>query len=163
MVNRRIILALPLLFAVPAPAQPAEAQPAEAQPANSLVAALVICWQARGVRFTPEQVAARIGTRTGRAALLAVAGAWTDANDDDQEIVVEIVWEAGQPASPAEPLMHRDLAKGLPLLLITGDGRTLLLHALGTAADASEPLTGQRFSVKMGDIALIGRPVIGGA
>lgn len=158
MVNRRIILALPLLLAVPAPAQLVDAQPIDA-----LAAALVICWQARGVRFTLEQVAARIGACTGRAALLAVAGAWTDANDDDQETVVEIVWEAGAAPSPTEPLMHRDLARGLPLLLITGDGRTLLLHALGTAADASEPLTGQRLSVPMGDIALIGRPVIAGA
>ena len=153
MVNRRIILALPLLLAVPG----------LAQPANPLVAALVICWQARGVRFTSEQVAARIGTRTGRAALLAVAGAWTDSNDDDQETVVEIVWEAGAAPSPAAPLMHRDLAKGLPLLLITHDGRTLLLHALGTTADASAPLTGQRLTVPMADIALIGRPVIAGA
>jgi hypothetical protein len=158
MINRRIMLALPLLLAVRAPAQPAEAQPVD-----PLAVALVICWQARGVRFTPQQVAARIGSRTGRAALLAVAGAWTDANEDDQETVVEIVWEAGQTASPAAPLMHRDLAQGLPLLLITGDGRTLLLHGLGAAADASEPLTGQRLRVPMSHIALIGRPVIAGA
>lgn len=153
MVNRRIILALPLLAALPA----------AAQPADTLVAALVACWLARGVRFTPEQVAARIGSRTGRAALLAVAGAWIDADGDDQETVVEIVWEAGRPPSPAEPLMHRDLARGLPLLLFTNDGRTLLLHALDTHAAASDPLTGQRLAVPIAEIALIGRPVIAGA
>lgn len=154
MVNRRIILALPLLLAVPT----------SAQPADVLAAALVACWQARGIRFTREQVTARIGGRTGRDALLAVAGAWTDANNDDQETVVEIVWEATGAPLPTEPLMHRDLAKGLPLLLITGDNRALLLHSLnGGWATASDPLSGQQLNLAVNDIAVIGRPVIGGA
>ena len=154
MFTRRLLLIAPVLFAVPV----------LAQPADPLAAALVICWQARGVRFTPEQVAARIGGKTGRAALLAVAGAWTDANDDDQETVVEIVWESGAALPSTEPLMHRDLAKGLPLLLITGHGRVLLLHGLnGGSAAASDPLSGGRLNLAMKDIALIGRPVIGGA
>jgi len=154
MVNRRIILALPLLLAVPA----------LAQPADPLVAALVACWQARGIRFTVEQVAARIGGRTGRDALLAVAGAAISADEDEVESAVEILWEAGVAPSPARPLLERDLAKGLPLLLITSDGRALLLHALdGRSAMASDPLSGQRLALTMNEIALIGRPVIAGA
>ncbi|WP_197042101.1 hypothetical protein, partial [Sandarakinorhabdus oryzae] len=130
----------------------------------TLAAALVACWQARGVRFTREQVMARIGPRSGRAALLAVAGAAISADEDEVETAVEIVWEAGQAPLAAEPLMHRDLARGLPLLLITGDGRALLLHGLGAGgADASDPLSGQRLAVPMSEIALIGRPVIAGA
>ncbi|WP_017667492.1 hypothetical protein [Sandarakinorhabdus sp. AAP62] len=154
MVNRRIVLALPLFLAVPTWAQPADA----------LAAALVACWQARGIRFTVEQVAARIGGRTGREALLAVAGAAISADEDEVETAVEILWEAGATSSPAAPLMARDLGAGLPLLLITGDGRALLLHAVnGGSATASEPLSGQRFTLLMNEIALIGRPVIAGA
>ena len=154
MIHRRFVLLWPLLLAVPA----------LAQPAGPLAVALVMCWQARGVRFTPDQVAARIGARTGRAALLAVAGAWNDADGDDQETVVEIVWETDQPPSPAAPLMHRDLARGLPLVLFTRDGRTLLLHALaGGTALASDPISGARLQLTMDAIALIGRPAIAGA
>ena len=78
--------------------------------------------------------------------------------------MVEITWEAGAAPSPAEPLMQRDLARGLPLLLLTVDGRTLLLHALnGGNAIASAPLTSERLNLPISDIALIGRPVISGA
>jgi hypothetical protein len=154
MVNRRIVLALPLILAVPA----------RAQPADALAAALVACWQARGVRFTAEQVAARIGPHSDRAALLAVAGAAISADEDEVETAVEILWEAGAAPSPALPLLQRDLAAGLPLLLITGDGRALLLHAMdGGNATASDPLSGQRLALAMNEIALIGRPVIAGA
>lgn len=154
MINRRILLALPLLLA----------NPARAQAADPLVTALITCWQARGVRFTPEQVAARIGPRTGRAALLAVAGAWTDANDDDQETMVEIVWEAGQPPSPAEPLLIADLAAGRPALLLTRDGQWWLLQARDQdLLGVRHPLTGQAAMLALNTVALIGRPVIAGA
>ncbi|WP_303811969.1 hypothetical protein [Sandarakinorhabdus limnophila] len=154
MINRRILLALPLLLA----------NPARAEPADPLVAALITCWQARGVRFTPEQVAARIGARTGRDALLAVAGAWTDANDDDQETMVEIVWEAGAPPSPAEPLLTVDLVAGRPALLFTRDGEWWLLHARNQNMLAvHHPLTGQAQMLAPDAAALIGRPVIAGA
>lgn len=154
MINRRLALALSLLLAVPA----------RAQPGNALVAALVACWQARGVRFTPEQVAARIGGRTGRAALLAVAGAWTDADGDDQETMVEIVWEAGSPPSPADPLLNADLVAGRPAVLLTRDGQWWLLQArhqqrLGVC----HPLTGQASMLALDTVELIGRPVIAGA
>jgi hypothetical protein len=154
MITRRLLMALPLLIAVPV----------WAQPADSLAAALVACWQARGIRFTVGQVTARIGGRTGRAALLAVAGAAISADEDEVETAVEILWEAGAVPSPARPLLERDLASGLPLLLITGAGRALLLHALeGGKAEASDPLSGEKLNLTMSDIALIGRPVIAGA
>uniref|UniRef100_UPI0013D9309F hypothetical protein n=1 Tax=Sandarakinorhabdus rubra TaxID=2672568 RepID=UPI0013D9309F len=61
MISRRLLLALPLL-----------AVPARAQPADDLALVLIACWQARGVRFTVEQLRARIGSATGKAALLAL-------------------------------------------------------------------------------------------
>ena len=164
MFSRRLIIAMPALWAIPAAAQPVVVQPAPAQHGEALAAALVVCWQARGVRFTPAQVQARIGGRTGKAALLAVAGATESADGDGEETAVEIAWEAGAPASPTLPLLVADLARGLPALLITHDGRALLLHALGGAsADASDPLSGQRLRLLLSEAALIGRPVIAGA
>ena len=158
MIDRRFMLALPLALALPVKAQTADAL------ATALPAALVICWQARGVRFTPAQVAARIGGKVGRAALAAVAGAWTDANDDDQETVVEIVWEAGRPPSPAWPLLGRDLTAGRPAVLLTRDGRWWLLEALNDGLlSVRDPLTGEGRVLTLESAELIGRPVIAGA
>ncbi len=154
MITRRLLMALPLMLAMPV----------QAEPANALAAALVACWQARGIRFTVEQVIARIGPRSGRAALLAMAGATISADEEEVETAVEIMWEAGAVPSPSLPLLARDLGAGLPLLLITNDGRALLLHALdGGSATASDPLSGQRLTLPMNEITLIGRPVIAGA
>lgn len=154
MFTRRLLLALPLMLTMPA----------RAQPANALASALVACWQARGVRFTTEQVIARIGPLSGRAALLAVAGAAISTDEDEVETAVEILWEVAAVPSPALPLLKRDLEAGLPLLLLTGDGRALLLHALdGGFATASDPLSGHRLALPMNQIALIARPVIAGA
>jgi hypothetical protein len=147
MIARRLILALPLL-----------ALPARAQTAGDLAPVLIACWAARGVRFTVEQVTQRIGARTGRAALLAVGGSAQNADGDDEETVVEILWEAGQPPLPTAPAMARDLARGLPLLLITRDGRALLL--IGTDAARLHTPGG---ALTWADAALIGRPVIAGA
>lgn len=162
MFTRRLLIAqgltLPVLLVVPALAQSA------GSPAETLAAALVTCWQARGIRFTLAQVVGRIGPRSGRAALLAVAGATEAADGEEVETAVEILWEAGAAPSPAQPLLARDLGKGLPLLLISSDGRALLLHAMdGGTALASDPLTGQRLSLPISHVALIGRPVISGA
>ena len=158
MIDRRLMLAFPLALAVPARAQPADAL------AAALAAALVICWQERGVRFTPAQVAARIGGKTGRAALAAVAGSWTDANDDDQETAVEIVWEAGRLPSPAWPLLAADLAARRPALLLGSDGRWWLLeaHRDGLLA-VRDPLNGESRLLTPESVELIGRPVIAGA
>ena len=154
MIDRRLVLALPLVLATPA----------LADPGSALVAALISCWQARGVRFTPQQVAARIGGKTGRAALAAVAGACTDANDDEQETMVEIVWEAGQPPSPAEPLLISDLAAGRPALLLGRDGQWWLLHArYQDLFGVGDPLTGQTRMLGLEAAELIGRPMIAGA
>lgn len=156
MIDRRFLLALPLALAVPAQAQ--------VQPADALPAALVICWLARGVRFTPAQVAARIGDNAGRAALTAVAGAWTDANDDDQETMVEIVWEAGRPPAPAWPLLMADLVASRPALLLARDARWWLLHARDQGLlGVRDPLTGEGRVLTMAAAALIGRPEIAGA
>jgi hypothetical protein len=109
-------------------------------------------------------VAARIGARTGRDALLAVAGAWTDANDDDQETMVEIVWEAGERPSPAEPLLTVDLVAGRPALLLTRDGQWWLLLARNQNLLAvHHPITGQARMLAPDAATLIGRPVIAGA
>ncbi|MFZ4381378.1 MAG: hypothetical protein ACOYO0_05355 [Sandarakinorhabdus sp.] len=148
------MLALPLLLAMPA----------RAEPTVALAAALVVCWQARGVRFTPAQVAARIGGKTGRAALAAVAGAWTDASDDDQETMVEIVWEAGRPPSPAAPLLDADLAAGRPALLLASDGQWWLLIARDRdRLGVRDPISGEARILAMTAAELIGRPVIAGA
>lgn len=155
MINRRHLLALPLLLAAPARAAPAN---------DALAAALVACWQARGVRFTADQVLARMGGSSGKAALLAVAGATDSADGEEVETAVEIVWEAGRPPSPTEPLLQRDLRQGLPLLLIGQNGHIWLLHALdGGAASVSDPISGHKQSLTLGEVALIGRPVIAGA
>lgn len=154
MLNRRLLLALPALLAMPA----------HAQAADRLPLVLAACWQARGVRFTPAAIAARIGDRTGVAALLAVAGAAESADGEEVETAVEIVWQAGRPPSPAEPLLHRDLAQGLPLLLVLRDGRALLLLALAAGtAQARDPISGTVMAVALADAMLIGRPVIAGA
>lgn len=154
MFTRRLLLALPLLLAVPA----------RAQPADTLAAALVACWQARGVRFTVEQVIARIGSRRDRTALLAVAGATVSADEDEVEIAVEIIWEAGQPPSPAEPLLIRDLFAGQPALVLARDGQWWLLHArYQELLGVRHPLTGQNRMLALDAVTLIGRPVIAGA
>ncbi|MCU0891960.1 MAG: hypothetical protein MUE77_09495 [Sandarakinorhabdus sp.] len=155
MITRRAALAMPLLIAASV----------RAQPADPLVAALIACWQARGVRFTPEQVAARIGGRTGRAALLALAGSATDADGEGQEIAVEIVWEAGAARSPAEPLLIRDLADGLPAVLLARDDQWWLLRARyqDMILFVRHPLTGTHRFLPPENAVLIGRPVIAGA
>lgn len=154
MLTRRRVLALPLIVACPAAAQ-------ARQP---LAAALAICWQARGVRFTEDQIARRIGNRWGKAALIAVAGSVISADDTEEEIAVEIVWEAGQPPSPAEPLLHRDLGRGWPALLLTLDERAWLLHGLAAGmAAVQDPISGAGQPLPLARAALIGRPVIAGA
>ncbi|WP_164157736.1 hypothetical protein, partial [Sandarakinorhabdus rubra] len=131
---------------------------------DDLALVLIACWQARGVRFTVEQLRARIGSATGKAALLALAGAVEDADGEGQEIVVEIGWEAGRPLSPAFPLLQRDLARGLPLLLITRDGRALLLQGLvGSMVTVRDPQGGGTVTLDWREAVLIGRPVIAGA
>lgn len=154
MIHRRLLFALPALLAMPA----------RADPADGLARVLAACWQARGVAFSPESIAARIGARTGKAALLAVAGATASDDGEEWETAVEIVWEAGQPPSPAAYLLQRDLAKGLPLLLLHRNGQPMLLHRLaGDMAQVSDPMTGAAAALAMGDVMLIGRPVIAGA
>ena len=158
MITRRLVLALPAQIALLA------AAPLRAQPDDALAAALVTCWQARGIRFTAEQVARRIGAHTGKAALLALAGATESADGEEVETAVEILWEAGQPPSPAEPLIARDLAARLPLLLLARDGQWWLLRALDESAmHVSHPATGQTMGLTHEKVALIGRPVIAGA
>jgi hypothetical protein len=154
MIDRRFILALPLFVAAPA----------LAQPTDTLATALAQCWLARGVRFTPEQISARIAGRTGKAALLAVAGAWTDADGDDQETMVEIVWEAGQPPSPAEPLLIIDLVAKRPALLLTNEGHWWLLDARYQAwLLVRHPISGVSRMLSLEQTLLIGRPMIAGA
>lgn len=155
MLSRRILLALPALFALPV----------RAAPASALAMALTRCWQARGVRFTADQVAMRIGARDGRDALLAVAGATENADGDGEEVAVEISWEAGAARHPALiALLQRDLAQGLPAVLRSRDGRWWLLDRLDeTMASTTDPISGQRQSLAMAAVALIGRPVIAGA
>ncbi len=153
MICRRLVLALPLL-----------AVPARAQAGDGLAEAMVLCWQARGVRFSADQVRQRIGARTGKAALLALAGAVDDADGDGQETAVEIAWEAGSPPSPAEPLLLRDLAGGLPALLLARDGSWWLLLAWrGDRLDLRHPIGGEARVIAIDTAALIGRPVIAGA
>lgn len=153
MITRRLALALPLL-----------AVPVHAQPLDELAVAVVACWQARGIRFTPEQVTRRIGGQTGKAALLALAGAATSADDEDVETAVEIAWEAGAAPSPAEPLLTRDLADGLPAVLLTRDGQWWLLHARHQdLLGVRHPISGQARMLPLAAAALIGRPVIAGA
>jgi hypothetical protein len=154
MFNRRLVLALPLLAA----------GPLHAQPVHALATAVAACWQARGIRFTPEQVAQRIGGRSGKAALLALAGAAESADGDEVETAVEIVWEAGTPPSPAEPLFTRDLANGLPGVLLARDGQWWLLQARHDGLLAvRHPITGQAHLLAQDAAVLIGRPVIAGA
>jgi hypothetical protein len=108
-------------------------------------------------------VAARIGGKAGRAALAAVAGAWTDADDDDQETVVEIVWDSGRP-SPAWPLLDRDLAARRPALLLGRNGRWWLLESRNDGfLSVRNPLSGEGRVLTLDSAELIGRPVIGGA
>lgn len=155
MLNRRLLLALPALFFVP---------PARADQTDDLAQVLTICWAARGVRFTPQAVRDRIGSARGRAALLAVAGATTSADGDGEETAVEILWEAGGTTLPTEYLMQRDLARGLPLLLLHRDGRALLLTGLaGETASVRDAVAGSEMQLPLVQVALIGRPVIAGA
>ncbi|MBU6166163.1 MAG: hypothetical protein KGQ52_08515 [Alphaproteobacteria bacterium] len=154
MIDRRLLLALPLLAAIPA----------RAQPADALAAAVATGWTARGTRFTPEQVAARIAGRSGRAALLALAGAATSADEEEVETAIEIMWEAGQPPSPAEPLLYRDLVAGLPGVALDMAGQWWLItgHDRGLFS-ARHPISGETRVLARSALILIGRPVIAGA
>ena len=158
MISRRLILALPpLAFSI-------WAVPSTANTPDALAQAIAACWRARGINFTSDQVAARIGGRKGKAALLALAGATESADDEGVETMVEIVWEAGAPPSPALPLMARDLANGLPLLVLARDGRAWLLERrTGDQLSVVDPLTGHKQLLALASAVLIGRPVIAGA
>lgn len=139
-IRRRALFALPLL-----------AVPARAQRPDALAGVLATCWRARGANFDALMLAQRIGSHTGRAALLALAGVAVDREGEEWEIAVEIIRDSAVPPSPAAPLLARlmadDLARGLPLAGITGDGRALLIARAGDADG----------------MALVGRPVIAGA
>lgn len=148
MISRRMLLALPLLAACPA----------LSQPADRLARVLVDCWHARGAHFTVEQIRQRIGEQTGKAALQSLAGAITDANGDDQEIAVEIIWENGGFRGAGQSAMLADLAQQKPLLLLTSTGQPLLLLAAGPHG-----LVLQGAVIGWGAAALIGRPVVAGA
>jgi len=154
MYSRRLLLALPLLFA----------GPAMADHPDDLAHVLVICWAARGVRFTPDAVRERIGSARGRAALLAVAGATTSADGDGEETAVEILWEAGRGPLPTAPLLQQDLQRGLPLLLIDQGGQPWLLHGLANGmAYVTRAARGERAALPLASVMLIARPVIAGA
>ena len=158
MITRRLLLAVPLIALPGAGAAPDETAP------ETLAAALAICWQARGTVFTPGQVAARIAGRTGKAALLAVAGAAISADGEEVETAVEIVMEAGGAFRVLVPLLSRDLARGLPAVALAADARWWLLLALNEdTASVRDPISGERRELAVKDIALIGRPVIAGA
>ncbi len=154
MINRRVLLLMPLVAAAPL----------RAQPVDALAQAVATCWAARGVRFTPDQIAARINGRRGKAALLALAGATTNADGDDEETAVEIAWEAGTAPSPAEPLLYRDLGRGLPAVALDLAGQWWLLtsHESGLFA-ARHPISGETRVLARAALQLIGRPVIAGA
>lgn len=154
MIDRRVLLVLPLLAALPA----------QAQPADALARAVAACWAARGVRFTPDQIAARINGRSGKAALLALGGATISADGDDEETVVEIAWEAGAPPSPTAPLLYRDLGRGLPAVALDKAGQWWLItsHENGLFA-ARRPISGDTRMLALSALQLIGRPVIAGA
>ncbi|OSZ65337.1 hypothetical protein CAP39_12760 [Sphingomonas sp. IBVSS1] len=154
MIDRRLMLALPLLAAL---------TPAFAQPANSMAAAIAAGWTARGVRFTADQVATRMAGRTGKAALLALAGATEGADGDEVETIIEIVWDAGT-QGPSWPLLLRDLAAGLPGVLQdqAGDWWLLTAHDNGRFT-VRHPLTGETRMLAAPTVQLIGRPLIAGA
>lgn len=144
-------------------AAPALAQRAEPD-AAALAPALIACWQARGMNFTTDQVMARIGSRTGKAALQALAGATTSADGEDVETIVEITFEPGKRDSPYAPLMARDLERGQPLLLITTDGRVMLLIAMTqTILVATNSDGSGQFGLPISAAAIIGRPLVSGA
>jgi hypothetical protein len=154
MMNRRVLLLLPLLLAAPLRAEPVEA----------LARAVAIGWAARGVRFTPEQIAARINGRSGKAALLALAGAAEAADGEEVETAVEIVWEAGAAPAPAEPLLHRDLAAGRPAVALDLAGQWWLITGHdGGLFTARHPINGDVKALAKAAFQLIGRPVIAGA
>jgi hypothetical protein len=154
MISRRALIVLPLLASVRL----------RAEPIDGLAQAVAVCWAARGVRFTPEQIAARINGRSGKAALLALAGATTNADGDDEETAVEIVWEAGAAPSPAEPLLYRDLAAGRPAVALDLARQWWLLTSHdGALFAAREPISGEARVLAQAALRLIGRPVIAGA
>ncbi len=149
-------LALAALLLIPAAAA------AQSAP-SAMAAAIAAGWSARGVPFTPAQVAARIGGRQGPAALLALAGATEAADGEEVETMVEIVWQAGTPG-PAFPLLRRDLAAGLPGVLLDQAGQWWLV----TGHDAGgfrvrHPLSGETKLLPAGDVRLVARPLIAGA
>ena len=159
MITRRLLLALSLIALPGAAVAPNVAVTA----GDALPAALAACWQARGTGFTLAQVAARIAGRTGKAALLAVAGAAISEDGAEVETAAEIVWDAGA-STPAWPLLGRDLARGLPAAALGGDGRWWLLLALNAeAASVRDPISGESRLLALKDIVLIARPVIAGA
>ena len=154
MIDRRILLLLPLLASVRL----------HAAPIDALAQAVATCWAARGVRFTPDQIAARINGRSGKAALLALAGATTNADGDDEETAVEIAWEAGAATSPAEPLLYRDLAAGRPAVALDLAGQWWLLTSHdGALFAARDPISGETRVLARAALRLIGRPEIAGA
>jgi hypothetical protein len=153
MIDRRLILALPLALAAPA----------SAQPDDGMAAAVAAGWTARGVRFTPAQVAARIAGRSGKAALLALAGATEGADGDEVETAVELVWESGQ-SGPAWPLLLRDLAAGLPGVLLDTSGQWWLLASHdGGRFGVRHPGSGEPRVLAAASVQWIGRPLIAGA
>ncbi len=161
MIDRRALLGLvPIL---PLLAAPARAQPQDAIAADSMAAAIAASWTARGVRFTAQQVAARIAGQRGTAALLALAGATEGADGDEVETIVELVWTAGTPG-PAWPLLLRDLAVGLPGVLQDQAGAWWLLtgHDHGRFT-VRHPLSGETRVLAAPSVHLIGRPLIAGA
>jgi len=152
MIDRRLMFALPLLAA-----------PTFAQPADSMAAAIAAGWTARGVRFTAQQVTTRIAGRTGKAALLALAGATEGADGDEVETIIELVWEGGAPG-PTFPLLLRDLAAGLPGVLQDQAGGWWLLTGHGNGQfSVRHPLTGETRTLAAAAVQLIGRPLIAGA
>lgn len=134
-----------------------------AAPADGLPAALAQAWTARGVRFTPAAVTARIGGRTGVAALLAVAGATAGADGEEVETAVELAWVGGA-ATPAWPLLGRDTARGFPGVALAKDGRWWLVDGVTDwQVTLRDPLGGGMQVVDRADLLLIGRPLIAGA
>lgn len=139
------------------------AQSAADTPAGTMAAAIATGWTARGVAFTPAEVAARIAGRSGDAALLALAGATANAEGEEVETMVEIVWQSGRPG-PAFPLLLRDLAAGLPGVLQDQAGHWWLVTGhVGGRFSVRHPLTKETRVLPASDVQRAGRPLIAGA